>query len=352
MSAGSVSVGVAVAMEARAICAEAEIVDLHLDTLITHRLFGYDPLRRHGSVLGGRLMSHADLPRLQEGGVTGAMWSITTNPLRSQAGRCRTLGKNLDRLRSIADRSAGNLVVAGTHSAYRAARRGSPGAEKVHVALPSIQGGHALAPAPPSAPMPDPDLVRVTLVHLTSSWVGATSTPLRLGPAGTLSDDGCDLVRRLDRHGVLVDLAHIHPRAFWKVVEVHDPQIPLVVTHTGVSGVTPHWRNLDDHQIEAIARTGGVIGVIFQAAFLRSPGGATDAGMVVDHLEHIISVGGENCVAIGTDHDGWITPPRGLRSAAGWPQLVEAMLARGFSRSRIEKVLGENFLRVLAQVRP
>lgn len=350
MTVGGVSAGVALAKEARSICAEAEIVDLHLDTLIANRLFGYDPLRRHGTVLGGRFMSHADLPRLQEGGVTGALWSITTNPLRSQAGRCRALGKNLDRLRGIADRSGGKLVVAGTHAAYRAARR--DGGDKTHVALPSIQGGHALAPAPPSAPMPDPELVRVTLLHLTSSWVGATSTPLRLGPAGSLSDAGCDLVRRLDRHGVLVDLAHIHPRAFWRAVEVHDPEIPLVVTHTGVSGVTPHWRNLDDRQLEAIARTDGVIGVIFQTGFLTSPRGPTDAGLVVDHLEHIISVCGEDCAAIGTDHDGMVTPPRGLRSAECWPQLVEAMLARGFSRSRIDKVLGENFLRVLARVRP
>lgn len=325
----------------------AEVIDLHLDTFVPVRLAGYDPLRWHRPFLGGRFFGHADLPRLRAGGVAGAFWSITTNPLRSQRGRTRALLDGLTRLRALAEASEGRLEVAGTASAYRAARR-----RGAHVALPAIQGGHALAPAPESAHLPDPDIVRVTLVHLSSSWVGSTSTPL-LGPKGVLSDEGRTLVRRLDRHGVLVDVAHLHPRAVRQVIEAHDPDLPLVATHTGVCGVTPHWRNLDDHALEAIARTGGVVGIIFQGAFLNRPGGPRDARAVVEHLRHVIAVCGEDHAAIGTDFDGLVVPPRGLRGAESWvAALVEAMRAEGFSDARMCKVLGENALRVLARVRP
>ncbi|MDF1561964.1 MAG: membrane dipeptidase [Deltaproteobacteria bacterium] len=339
--------GAALSRRARELCEVAELIDLHLDTLIWQRIFGYDPLLRHEGYLGGRLLGHADLPRLLEGGVKGAHWSITTNPLRRQTGRSQALLRNLRGLRDLVERSEGALQIAGSLGAYREAR-----AAGAHVVLPAIQGGNALAPAPRSAALPDPDLIRVTLVHLTSSWIGSTSSPLRLRPGAGLSEAGKELVRRLDAHRVLVDLAHIHPRGFWDAVDVHDPSLPLICTHTGVSGVTPHWRNLDDRQLEAIAATGGVIGVIFQETFLESPGGAQDANMVVDHLDHIISVCGEDHAAIGTDHDGLVTPPRGLRSASGWPRLVETMLVRGYSEARIRKILGENFLRVFGAIRP
>jgi membrane dipeptidase len=134
-------------------------------------------------------------------------------------------------------------------------------------------------------------------------------------------------------------------------VLVHDRALPLIVTHTGVSGVTPHWRNLDDDQIRAVADSGGTIGIIFHTAFLRR-NGRQDCSMVVDHMAHVVDVAGEDFVSIGSDYDGAITPPPDLRSGDSYPALVQKMMDRGWGATRIEKVLGGNFLRVFRDFRP
>src|SRR6185436_7324112 len=117
----------------------------------------------------------------------------------------------------------------------------------------------------------------------------------------------------LNEARAFVDLAHIHRSSFWGAVEAHDKSQPLIATHTGVCGVKEHWRNLDDAQIKAIADTGGTIGIIYAANFLRSDKTAKDGDMVVEHMRHIIDVAGEDFVSIGSDYDGAITPPPGLR---------------------------------------
>ena len=134
-------------------------------------------------------------------------------------------------------------------------------------------------------------------------------------------------------------------------MEEHDPSQPLIVTHTGVDGVCPHWRNLDDSQIRAVADSGGTIGIIFEPHFLRTRGAPNDGSVVIDHMQHIIDVVGEDFVSIGSDYDGAITPPRELGSASGYPRLVQHMLNRGWSVERIAKALGGNFLRVFGQLR-
>ncbi len=333
------------AEEAQALLRECEVVDLHVETFIPMRLVGYDVRRRHRPFLGGRFFGHLDLPRIDESGLGGAMWSITTNFLRSAAGRYRTLHENLRSLRQRLEET-GRVAVVRTASEYRAARRAGR-----HAALLAVQGGNALDAWPVHLPPPR-DLVRVTLVHLTPSKVGATSTPINLFRDRGLSAHGRALVERLDHHRIFVDLAHIHPRAFWDAVEVHDPSLPLLVTHTGVKGVRDHWRNIDDAQLRAVARTGGVVGIIFQAAFLRRRGGPRDLTMVLEHAEHVVRTIGEEHVAFGSDYDGAIVPPRDLRDGRAWPRLVEAMLARRWPASRIEKALGANALRCLESMRP
>ena len=193
----------------------------------TCQLVGYDIDRRHDLPLGGRFLGHLDLPRIKEGFLDGAMWSITTNPFRTARGRARTLEKNLRRLRGLIDERE-CLEVVSTAKAYHAAR-----ARGVHGCFLAIQGGNALSHEEAAVPLPDPDLVRVTLVHLTPSFLGGTSTPIPFVRKRGLTEAGRGLVRRLDAHRVFVDLAHIHPQGFWDAVEVHDPSKPLLVTHTG-----------------------------------------------------------------------------------------------------------------------
>ena len=327
-----------VSEHAVALCRDSEVIDLHIDTFIPPRLWGYDPLRRHRHALLGRaFFGHLDLYRMADGGLKGAMWSITTNPARSATGRWHAFQRNLAGLQALVARSQGHLEIVRDAGEYRAAR--SRGA---HAVMISIQGANALDAAPEGfQSIPDRLVLRATLVHLTSSALGTTNSPLSaLRKDKHLTDKGRQLVGQLDQARAFVDLAHIHPASFWDAVQAHDRTLPLIATHTGVDGVHPHWRNLDDDQLRAIANTGGVVGIIFAATFLRRRGGPVDGAMVVEHMEHVGNVAGWQAVAMGSDYDGAIVPPPDLPGGESYPRLVQHMLDRGWTDERIRGVLG------------
>jgi len=337
-------------LDAVQLARRSELIDLHVDTFIPSRLWGYDPMARHrGGPLGRFFFGHLDVPRMLDGGLDGAMWSITTNPLRTPRARWRVFLRNLARLRGLISRSGGRLIEVRTAAGYRAAR-----ARGAHACLIAVQGLNALEAAPDGVlSLPDDGLVRATLVHLTNAVYGATSSPLGAGRANKgLTDAGREAVTQLNTKRIFVDLAHIHERAFFDAVAVHDRSQPLLVSHTGVAAVCPHWRNLSDAQIKAIADTGGTIGIIFHRPFLRRPGGPTDAGMVVEHIAHVLGVAGEDFVSLGSDYDGAITPPADLAGADRYPRLVQVLLETGLAERQIEKILGANFLRAFALLRP
>jgi membrane dipeptidase len=245
--------------------------------------------------------------------------------------------------------TGGALELVRTLTEYRAAR-----ARGAHAALVAIQGLHAVEAAPAGvASIPDDLVARATLVHLVNSVYGGTSAPLGARRADRgLSPAGHDAVVAMNARRMFVDLAHIHEQAFWGAVAIHDKTQPLIATHTGVVGVRPHWRNLTDAQVKAIADTGGVVGIIFNEEFLVRPNGPRTGAMIVEHIEHVIRVAGEDAVAIGSDYDGMITPPPDVAGADTYPVLVQHMLDHGFSSERIRKVLGANFLRSLGLLRP
>jgi membrane dipeptidase len=335
--------------EALEILRASEVVDLHVDTFIWTRIFGYDLNRRHGrGLFGARFYGHADLPRLDEAGVGSAIWSITTNPLRRASQRLDVFRKNLDRLQRIFD--GAGVAVCRTAGDHRAAREAGK-----HAAFIGIQGGNALdgagSPADALESFDASLLIKVTVVHLSNSTMGTTSAPSLRGGDGGLTDRGRDLVRALDGKRVFVDLAHIHRRGFFDAVEVHDRSLPLLVSHTGVTGVTEHWRNVDDEQLRAVAATGGVVGVMYQSSFLGEPYWGGRAEAIVEHLAHIINTVGEDHAALGSDWDGAIVTPRDMATCLEMPWLCELMLRRGWSPERIGKILGGNFLRALSRLR-
>jgi membrane dipeptidase len=330
--------------EALAVLQASEVVDLHVDTFIWTRIFGYDLTRKHGrGIFGARFYGHADLPRLREGGVGSAIWSITTNPLRRASRRAEVFRKNLSRLQQIF--AADGVAVCRTAAEHRAAR-----AAGKHAAFIGVQGGNAFDKEGALDSFDAGALIKVTVVHLSNSSLGTTSAP-KLGQRAGLTDRGRELVRELDRKRIFVDLAHIDRQGFFDAVEVHDKSLPLLVSHTGVAGVTRHWRNVDDEQLRAVADTGGVIGVMYQSSFLGQPFWGGRAEAIVDHLAHIINVVGEDHAALGSDWDGAIVTPRDMATCLEVPWLCELMLRRGWSAERIGKVLGGNFLRSLERLR-
>jgi membrane dipeptidase len=337
-----------ISREAAELHLASDVIDLHVDSFIWTRIFGYDLTKRHGTGLfRGAFYSQVDFPRILEAGVTGATWIITTNPARSAAGRERTFIKNLARLRAIFEASHEHFQVVRTAAEYDAAR-----AAGKHGAFIGIQGGNALDREPDALDSIADDLVlRITLVHLSSSTLGTTSSPLRGGSDYGLTSRGRDYVRRLNDKKIFVDLAHVSKRGFWDAVEVHDKSQPLLVTHTGISGVHEHWRNLDDDQLRAVADSGGTIGIMFQSSFLGDPVFSGRAESIVRHIDHVVRTVGEDHVSIGSDFDGAITPPKDLRTCLELPRLVQHMLDLGYSAERIQKVLGKNFLRVVRALR-
>jgi membrane dipeptidase len=347
----------AVSPDALALYRSCDVIDLHVDTFIWQRVGIYDLTKRHsGGLFGTRLYGQVDLPRMHEARVTGAYWSITTNPLRSAAGRRATFDRNLAHLSSVLARDPAVAIVASA-AEYAGARSAGK-----HAAFIAIQGGNALdATSDALERLRGSAVTRVTLVHLSSSTLGVTSAPpFGLGfvntaaasPPGGLTPAGCEYVRSLNDLRIFVDLAHVSREGFWDAVKVHAKDRPFIVSHAGVAGVTPHWRNLDDAQIRAVADAGGVCGVMFQSAFVGGPFLGARASQVVDHLEHLIAVGGEGVAAIGSDFDGMILPPRDLSTCIDLPRLVQLMLERRWSEARIRGVLGGNFLRTLAALRP
>jgi membrane dipeptidase len=319
----------------------SDVIDLHVDSFIWTRIFGYDIAKRHSrGLFGARFYSQVDLPRIREAHIGGAIWVITTNPLRRASRRPHVFARNLNRLRAILD--ADGVAIVRNDAEYRAAR-----AAGRHAAFLGVQGGNALDLQAVEAH--GDALIKVTLVHLSNSPLGATSAPG--GGDGPLTAMGHALVERLNAARVFVDLAHINRRGFFDAVAAHDRSQPLLVSHTGVAGVRAHWRNLDDEQIRAVADTGGTIGVMYQSSFLGESWGRGQASWIVDHLAHIVAVAGEDFASLGSDWDGMITTPRDLATCLELPRLVQLMLDRGWSPERVRKIMGGNFLRAVRALR-
>ncbi len=338
-----------VSIDAVALYRSCEIFDWHIDTFIWRRTLGYRFDRWHRRALpGSPFLNQVDVPRLRAAGIGSAMWSVTTNPARLPGNRPDTFLRNLHRLVDELGALTDRVAVVRSLREYREAREGG-----LHAAWVGVQGGNAFeADLDVLRRIPGDVLSRVTLVHLTNSRLGATNSPaarLRRGNRG-LTERGRQMVEVLNERRILVDLAHIHPDGLRDALAVHDRTLPAVVTHTGVNGVYRCWRNIDDHEIRAVADTGGVVGIIYQRSFLGS--GRVTSKEVVDHLEHVIRMGGEEAASLGSDWDGAIVPPHDMPTCLELPLLAEQMARRKWRPERIARVLGQNALRVLGAIRP
>lgn len=335
-----------ISLAAAELYAASDVIDLHVDTFIWKRVFGYDLLKKHGTgLLDARFWGHADVPRMLAAGVSGAQWVITTNPLRTRKGKRDVFFRNLAALTEQLRQSPAMELVCSAAD-YRSAR-----AAGKHGALLAVQGGNALEyDLADFDRIPNDCLLRITLLHFTRSRIGAPALPrwLRRGEQG-LTDFGRDYVRRLNEKRIFVDLAHLSRESFFDVLEVHDHTQPLLVTHAGSDAIFPHFRNVTDAQIRAVADTGGVVGVMLQRSFLGRSG--VNADTVAAHLEHIVTLVGEDHAAIGSDFDGAIITPRDIKTVRELPRIVDALLRRGVSERAVQKLLGTNFLRALTQLR-
>lgn len=170
------------------------------------------------------------------------------------------------------------------------------------------------------------------------------STP-DIGPG--LTPDGLRLVKACNQKRIMIDLSHLNEAGFWDVAK--HSHAPLVATHSNVHALCPSARNLTDKQLAAIAETNGMVGLNYAVAFLRSDGNMqADCGLetMLQHLDYMIDMLGENRVGLGSDFDGAIIPSE-IKTAAGNTNLRAAMRAHGYGEELIKKLCHENWLRVL-----
>ena len=327
--------------DARALHDEVPVIDLHADTpKLMHRM-GYDLAAHHERPMPRRInyVGHVDLPRMRTGGVAAQIFGLWTIPYPQRGCAASVLGQ-LDALDRAIARHPDQIAWALHESDIRAAQgRGAI------ACLAGIEGGQALEGNLDNVAVFASRGVRyIGLLHFSANQLGSPAYGRGARPDNGLTDLGKQCIREMNRLGVVVDLAHINRKGFFDALEV--ARAPLMVSHTGVSGVHEHWRNIDDEQLRAIADNGGCVGIIFAKRFL----GGKSIEAVVDHIVHIIDVAGEDVPSLGSDFDGFVVPPNGLEDISMMPHLTARLAARGLERRVLKKILGENALRVLREV--
>jgi len=356
----------ALAKRAQRLYRDAVVVDAHNDVVTKVLDDGYDLDVRHAAGFGPG-EGQTDLPRLVESGITAqflAAWVDAPYALeRPGAAFARAL-RYFDAIDDFVGRHPDRLVLGTDAASVRRAKR--EGRLAIFV---GVEGGHAIEGSLDRLR----ELRRRGARYLTLTWnngndwagssigVGDTRT-------GGLTDFGRDVVRELERLGMLVDLSHVSDETFDDALAVASG--PVVVTHSCAQALCDHPRNLTDDQLRAVAGSGGVVGVNFYARFLdraflaaavgRGAAAAAAAAVadspplpvvplarLAEHVEHVARVAGVDHVALGSDFDGVSALPAGMEDVTCLPRLAELLLERGFGDDDLRKFLGENMLRVM-----
>ncbi len=189
---------------------------------------------------------------------------------------------------------------------------------------------------------------------------GAFFFPTKTGKVGGLSDFGIELVKEANELGIVIDVSHLNDPGFWDVIE--NTKAPIIASHSNCRSLFNHPRGLTDEQIKAIVDRGGVIG-INAVATLVDDGEKATFDRFLDHLDHIIKVGGVYSAGLGLDFADYLTeyksedsglprvdPVQGLSGDAEVPKITEELVKRGYKDKEIELILGGNFLRVFQEV--
>ncbi|MCD6291506.1 MAG: dipeptidase [Anaerolineae bacterium] len=325
-------------MDAIALHRQSIVIDAHCDTLLS-------VVSGRRSLLERSDEGHIDLPRLQEAGVTAQIFALfVPDPYASYAATQYAL-RTLDHLYTAIGESDGRLTLARTasdiedaHQAGRvAAIVGMEGAEPLDGSIELLHVFHRLG---------------LRLLGLTWNRRNAAADGLDfVRTGGGLTPFGVKLVEEAGKIGVVVDVAHLAPRGVQDVLEISAR--PVVASHANARALCDPPRNLTDEQLQAIARSGGVVGATFVPAFIAEDPEQATLERLLDHIDHMVQVMGPDHVALGSDFDGFSAPPpRGLSSVVDLPKITAGLITRGYPPEDVQKIIGGNWLRVFRQVWP
>ncbi|MBI4264150.1 MAG: membrane dipeptidase [Acidobacteria bacterium] len=279
-----------------------------------------------------------DIPRLRAGGVGGQFWSVYVPVgLQGQAAVRATL-EQIDVGHRMVRRYPETFELAATAAdverIFEAGRIAS---------LIGMEGGHAIDDSLAALRMFHALGARyMTLTHSANvAWAdSATDTPR----AGGLSRFGEEVVREMNRLGMLVDLSHTSPATMEDAIRVSEA--PVIFSHSSARALHDHARNVPDDILRLLPPNGGVVMVTFVPGFLRPDGKPTLAD-VANHMDHVRTVAGPDHVGIGSDFDGITSVPAGLEDVSTFPALTAELLRRGWPEEDVRKALGLNVLRVM-----
>lgn len=311
---------------------ESVVVDTHCDTLtamITQE-------RRLGSPSA---CGHLDLPRLKAGGVNVQFFAAFIAPEYKEGAMERAVELiNLFK-KEICDNQSEMMLVKNSHDINTAIQKG-----KIAAVL-AVEGGESLEGKIDSIRL----LYDFGVRCLTLTWDLSNELGVGVGDnhnPGGLTPFGYQVVKEMNQLGMLVDVSHMSERTFWDVLDTSTQ--PVIASHSNCRELFNHHRNLDNKQIRALSEQGGVIGITFVPAFLSSENASVKN--VLDHIDYAVTVGGIDCVCLGSDFDGTDELPVDLEDCTALLVLTEGLIERGYNEEEIKKILGQNILRVIGQV--
>jgi len=324
------------------------VFDFHTDLL--SRLLE-EPFAGFATGRGTGYERQYDLPRLRAGNVRALVWALFTRDESGEHPVVRTL-RMIDIAHRLEAAHPDALLLARTAADVERALAAGKTA-----AILSIENGVAC-------------LDRIELLRtyhrlgvraMGLVWNGRNALADGCGEeatGGKLTAFGRAVVDEMARLGMLVDVSHLSRAGFWDVAERMGGR-PFIASHSNARALCDHRRNLDDEQIRAIAKTGGVIGVNFWSPFLKvgtssSPDDGKPPATLADAVAHVKALaeraGSFDHVGIGADYDGIGYGPTGLEDPSRFPAFAEALLAAGLSETDVRKVFFDNFLRVFRAV--
>lgn len=376
-----ISIQLVQAQSAKKLHYKAILIDTHNDVLSS-------------SVLDGKDISHrlttgqSDLDRWKEGGVDVQFFSVWTDRTpRNKEGFFKDANQEIDSLEIITLRNADRMTLATT---YKQVKKGIR--QNKLVALIGVEGGHMI----------ENDMAKLDsldkrgMQYMTLTWNNSTNWATSAMdetqhadslPHKGLTEFGKQVVRRMNELGVIVDLSHVGEQTFYDAIATTTK--PVLLSHSSVWNICPVFRNVKDAQIKAVAKNGGVICVNFYSGFLDSNfakkmdqleatagkrirdslGPNYDAAKlngilskyysdqlesyrpsftkIVDHIDYIVKLVGDDYVGIGSDFDGVSSLPVGMDDVTKYPLITEELKRRGYSNKSIKKILGGNVLRVM-----
>lgn len=356
------------------------VVDTHDDT--TQRLF--DP---HFDFAARHTDGNVDIPRMRDGGLSAIFFSIWISGKIFGPDAVKQALDQIDAVRETVRKHPDDLVLATTAAEVREAKK-----QNKIAALIGVEGGHMMGD--------DLSVLRafstlgvryMTLTHMENNeWAdSSTDKPAHNG----LTDFGKDVVREMNRLGIIVDISHVSDKTFYDVLATS--KAPVFASHSSCRAICDAARNMTDDMIRDLAKNGGVIQINYHVGFLsqefrdyekthpeaekaineevkrrcgenqacKDVAGdqvvrdlmnsgklpKVDWTLIIDHIDHAVKVAGIDHVGLGSDFDGAVMP-LGMQDVSHIPQITDALLKKGYSESDVRKILGENTLRVLSEV--